>query len=117
MVPFFLQWLLTGISLVVADWMLAGVHVSSGLALAISALVLGFVNAIVRPLLVVLTLPLTVATLGIFYLVVNGMAFGLAAALVPGFTVASIWSAMAGAVIVGLVSWFVGGFARRPVPG
>ena len=111
---FLAHWLVTAISLVVADWMLDGVHVGSGLSLAVSAAVLGLVNALVRPLLLVLTLPLTVLTLGLFYLVVNGIAFALAAALVPGFTVASFGSAVAGALIVSLVSWFIGWLTKRP---
>ena len=61
------------------------------------ALVLGFVNAVVKPVLTLLTLPLTVVTLGLFYFVVNAAAFGLAAALVPGFSVASFWAALFGA--------------------
>ena len=71
---------------------------------------LGFVNAVVRPVMTLLTLPLTVLTLGLFYLVVNAAAFGLAAALVPGFSVASFWSALLGALVVSLVSWVVGAF-------
>jgi putative membrane protein len=112
MATFFIHWLITAISLVVADWALDGVHVGSGLSLAVAAVILGLVNALVRPLLLVLTLPLTILTLGLFYLVVNGIAFALAAALVPGFTVSSLGSAVAGALIVSLVSYLMGWFAR-----
>ena len=62
---------------------------TSWTALALAAVVLGAVNAVVRPILVILTLPITVLTLGLFYLVVNGLAFGLAAAIVPGFQIGS----------------------------
>jgi putative membrane protein len=113
MATFFLHWLVTAISLVVADRALDGVRFSSALSLAAGAVVLGLVNALVRPLLVVLTLPLTLITLGLFYLVVNGIAFALAAALVPGFTVSSLGSAVAGALIVSLVSWLIGWLLRR----
>ncbi len=113
--PFVFHWATIAVALVVADWMLGGIHISSGLALVVSALVLGFVNAVVRPLLALLTLPLTVLTLGFFYLVVNGVAFGLAAALVPGFSVASLGSAILGALIVWAVSWMIGGVAQRRV--
>ena len=112
MATFFIHWLITAISLVVADWALDGVHVGSGLSLAVAAVILGLVNALVRPLLLLLTLPLTILTLGLFYLVVNGIAFALAAALVPGFTVTSFGSAVAGALIVSLVSYLIGWFAR-----
>ncbi|HTA17745.1 MAG TPA: phage holin family protein [Polyangia bacterium] len=101
---FLLHWLVTAIALGAAAYLVPGIHITSGLVLIIAALVLGFVNAIVRPVLVVLTLPLTVLTLGIFFFIVNGAAFGLAAALVPGFTVASLGSAILGAVVVALVS-------------
>jgi putative membrane protein len=110
---FIIHWLITAISLVVADWALDGVQVGSGLSLAVAALVLGLVNALVRPVLLVLTLPFTILTLGLFYLVVNGIAFALAAALVPGFTVTSLGSAIGGALIVSLVSYAFGWFARR----
>jgi putative membrane protein len=115
MVTFFIHWLITAVSLVVADWALDGVHVGSGLSLAVAAVILGLVNALVRPLLLVLTLPLTILTLGLFYLVVNGIAFALAAALVPGFTVTSFGSAVAGALIVSVVSYLIGWFARGRV--
>ena len=81
--------------------------------LALAALVLGFVNAIIRPILVILTLPITVLTLGLFYLVVNGLAFGLAAAIVPGFELASATSAILGALVTSLISWFIGIFIKR----
>ena len=61
-----------------------------------------------------LTLPLTLLTLGLFYLVVNAAAFALAAALVPGFSVASFWAALLGALVVSLVSWFIGAFLAKP---
>ena len=86
---FFAHWLTTALALGVAGWILPGVTISSPTVLLVAALVLGFVNAVVKPILVLLTLPITVMTLGVFYLVVNGMAFALAAWLVPGFTVRS----------------------------
>jgi putative membrane protein len=103
--------------LAVALWATAnivpGVTVTSWPALAVAALVLGAVNAVIRPILVILTLPITVLTLGLFYLVVNGMAFGLAAALVPGFQLSSWTAAILGALVTSLVSWFIGIFVRR----
>jgi putative membrane protein len=105
MARFFLHWVVTAIALAVAANVVPGIAVSSGFGLAVAALVLGFVNAVVRPVLVLLTLPLTVLTLGVFYLIVNGGAFALAAALVPGFRVASFGSAIWGALVVAVVSW------------
>ncbi|MCC7031931.1 MAG: phage holin family protein [Acidobacteria bacterium] len=110
MTLFLSHWAVVALGLAAAAYIVPGVNVSSGAALAVGALVLGFVNAVVKPVLTILTLPLTVVTLGLFYLVVNAAAFGLAAALVPGFTVASFWAALFGAIVVSLVSWFIGAF-------
>ena len=109
---FFAHWLTTALALGAASWILPGVEVASLTALLVAALVLGFVNAVVRPLLLLLTLPITLVTLGLFYLVVNGLAFSLAAWLVPGFGVRSFGWAMLGAFMVGLTSWFIGSFRR-----
>ena len=81
-------------------------------ALPVSAFVLGFMNAVVKPVLLLLTLPITVLTLGLFYLVINGLAFALATWLVPGFEISSFGWAVLGALLVGLVSWFIGSFRR-----
>jgi putative membrane protein len=107
---FLLHWFVVGVALWVAGYMVSGIAFSSWTALAVGALVLGFVNAVIRPILTILTLPITILTLGLFYLVVNGIAFWLAALVVPGFTVASFWYAILGALVVSLVSWFIGMF-------
>ncbi len=85
-----------------------GIHITSLPALAVAALVLGLINALVRPILVLLTLPITILTLGLFYLVVNGLTFALTAALVPGFRIDSFGWAILGALVVSLFSWFMG---------
>ena len=111
MTRFLTHWLIVAIALSAAAWLVPGVRISSWTALLIGALVLGFVNAVVRPIMVFLTLPITLLTLGLFYLVVNGAAFALAAAVVPGFEVLGCGAAILGALSVSLVSWFVGLFA------
>jgi putative membrane protein len=110
MAAFLIHWVVVAIGLAAAAYLVPGVGVASGTALAVGALVLGFVNAVIRPVMTILTLPLTIVTLGLFYFVVNAAAFALAAALVPGFSVSSFWSALLGALVVSLVSWFVGAF-------
>ena len=106
---FLVHWAIVAASLWVAAYLIPGVHVGSVSALLIAALVLGLVNALVRPILTILTLPITILTLGLFYLVVNGVAFALAASLVPGFELAGFGSAILGALLVSLVSWVLGG--------
>ena len=110
---FLIHWATVALSLWVATELVPGIRVRSFTALVIAALVLGLINACVRPLLVILTFPITILTLGLFYLVVNGLAFGLAAWLVPGFSVHGIIPAMLGALIVSVLSWFIGLFTGR----
>lgn len=114
---FLTHWLSTALALFVCSRILPGVHVDSLSTLAVAALVLGFINAIVRPILVFLTLPITILSLGLFYFVVNGIAFALAAWIVPNFDVDSIGWAILGSLVVSLISWFVGAFGpRRDLP-
>ena len=113
MAAFLIHTLTLAVALWVTANVVSGVSVTSWPALALAAVVLGAVNAVVRPVLVILTLPITVVTLGLFYLVVNGLAFGLAAALVPGFQIASWTSAILGAFLTSLISWFIGIFVKR----
>jgi putative membrane protein len=110
---FLIHWLVVALALWATAYIVPGITFTSWVALALAALVLGLVNAIVRPVLVILTLPITVLTLGLFYLVVNGVAFGLAAYLVPGFRVATVTAAILGALATSVISWFFGIFLKR----
>jgi putative membrane protein len=105
---FLTHWIVIAIAIWVCTLLLPGVKADSLWALALAALAVGLVNAVVRPLLVLLTLPVTCLTLGLFYLVVNGVTFALAAWLVPGFRVASFGWAIAGALVVSVVSTVLG---------
>lgn len=116
---FLLRSLITMLGLYLASELLGGVSVSGAGTFIIAALLLGFVNAIVRPVLFFLTLPLTILTLGLFIFVLNGVMFAIVAGLLPGFAVAGFGSAMLGAVIVSLTSivasWFIGPDGRYEV--
>lgn len=113
---FLVRLLITALGLWVAGQLLPGIAFTGTGALIVSALLLGFVNALIRPVIFILTLPLTILTLGLFILIVNGISLALVAWLVPGFHVAGLWSATLGAIIVSLTSWvashFVGGSGR-----
>jgi putative membrane protein len=113
---FLIRLLITALGLWVADQLLSGITITGTSALIVSALLLGIVNAVIRPVILILTLPLTVLTLGFFVLIVNGISLAIAAWLVPGFHIAGLWSATLGAIIVGLTSWaasaFIGGSGR-----
>lgn len=107
MARFLVHWLIVAVALWVTAYILPGVHVESTSALAVGALVLGFVNAVLRPLLILLTLPITVVTLGLFLFVINALTLSLAAAIVPGFRVDGFWWALLGALLVSLASSFL----------
>jgi len=77
-----------------------------GVAL-LAGLLLGLVNAVIKPILIVLTLPFTIVTLGLFIFVVNAVCLGLVAWLVPGFTISGFWAALFGAIVISLVSWLL----------
>ena len=105
MVGFLLRAAITALGLWVASELLSGVTFDAPSKLILAAVVLGVVNAVVRPLAFILTLPITVLTLGLFLLVLNAGMVGLVAWLIPGFEISGFWTAMGAAVIVSLVSW------------
>lgn len=105
MLGFLLRAAITALGLWVASELLSGMTFDAPSKLILAAVVLGVVNAFVRPLAFILTLPITVITLGLFLLVLNAGMVSLVAWLIPGFQISGFWTAMGAAVIVGLVSW------------
>lgn len=110
MTGFLIRTLITALGLWLATVIVPGVNIGDNVTLALAAVLLGIVNAIVRPLLVLLTLPITLLTLGLFLLVVNAGMFGLVAWLLNDFHVAGFLSAFLGALVVGICAWFASGF-------
>lgn len=107
---FFFRLIITALGLWAAATVIPGVQIHGAGNVLIAALLLGLVNAVIRPILLLLTLPLTVLTLGLFILVVNGISFALVAWLMPGFTVTGLVPAILGSIVVGLTSWFASAF-------
>jgi len=105
MVGFLMRAAITALGLWVASELLAGLTFDTPAKLILSAIVLGVVNAVVRPLAFILTLPITIVTLGLFLLVLNAGMVALVAWLVPGFAISGFWTAVGAALIVSLVSW------------
>jgi putative membrane protein len=105
MVGFLLRAAITALGLWVASELLAGMTFDAPSKLILAAIVLGVVNAFVRPLAFILTLPITIVTLGLFLLVLNAGMVAFVAWLVPGFEISGFWTAMGAAIIVSLVSW------------
>jgi putative membrane protein len=102
---FLVRLLLNGLAIIVAAWFIPGVQLAGIVPALIAGALLGFVNALVRPILLLLTLPFTLITLGLFIFVVNAICFALTAALVPGFEISGFFAALFGAIVVSLVSW------------
>jgi putative membrane protein len=100
-------WLINTAALAAVAYLMPSVSISGAGAAIVAALLLGLVNAVIRPLLVLLTLPVTVLTLGLFIFVINGLLFWAVGSLVPGFDVAGFWPAVLGAIIFSLVSWLL----------
>jgi putative membrane protein len=108
---FFLHWAITGVSLWIASLVFSkGLKFDSTGSLIISALLLGFANAIVKPLLIVLTLPLTLLTFGLFLLVINALVLLLVAFFVKGFKVSGFWTAVFASLFISILSIIIGGF-------
>jgi putative membrane protein len=104
---FFLRVIVNILAIVLAASVVPGIRLDGPLAAVAAGLLLGIVNAVVRPVLLILTLPITLVTLGLFLLVLNGLCFWLVASVVRGFHVAGFWSAVLGALFVSVVSWVV----------
>lgn len=104
-----LLWILNAVALLAVAYLMPSVKVDSFGAAMLAALLLGLVNAVIRPLLLILTLPVTLLTLGLFIFVVNGLMFWLAGSIFQGFTVAGFWPAIFGSIIYSIVSWALTG--------
>jgi putative membrane protein len=120
MAGFILRGLIAALGLWAATEMLSGFKIDSAMTLVLAGLLLGVVNAIVRPFALLLSLPALLLTLGLFLLVVNAAMLGLVALVLPGFTIpGGFWSAVGGALIVSVVSWigswFIGSRGRVEV--
>jgi putative membrane protein len=115
----FLRTLITMLGLFLATRLVPGVWIEGTFNFILAAFLLGLVNAIVRPIAFLMTLPLTIVTMGLFLFVLNAAMFGLVAALLDDFVVAGFWSALFGAIIVSITStvacWYIGPEGRYEV--
>jgi len=96
--------LVTSATLILVTYIVPGIHIDSFLTAFVAALVLGFLNVLVRPILIILTLPVTILTLGIFIFIINASLFLFVASFVDGFVVESFWSALFGSLLTSIIS-------------
>ncbi|HWI40981.1 MAG TPA: phage holin family protein [Verrucomicrobiae bacterium] len=109
---FILKWLIGALAVGVTAYVLPGIRVSGFFAALVTALVLGLVNTFIKPVLLLLTLPINILTLGLFTLVVNALLIMLTSAIVPGFEVRNFGWAMLFSLVLSLVTWALGGILR-----
>jgi putative membrane protein len=107
---FFIRAAVVALGLWLASQIVPGVEIQTPGALIAAALLLGVVNAVIRPVLVILTFPITLLTLGLFLLVINGLMIELVAHFLKGFAVADLWSAVLSAIVISITSWLMSGF-------
>ncbi|OGH68833.1 MAG: hypothetical protein A3I29_01530 [Candidatus Magasanikbacteria bacterium RIFCSPLOWO2_02_FULL_44_11] len=107
------RWFLTALALLSIPYLIAGITIRDFYTALIAALILGLVNALIKPIIMILTLPFNVITLGLFTLVINALMFWFASSIVKGFTVAGFWPAFWGSILMWVINWFINGLLHR----
>lgn len=109
---FLFRWAFTTIAVVIASALIHGIRYDAAVNLLGAALLLGILNAFVRPVLLILSAPLILLTMGLFILVINGLLLRVVPTFIPGFYVDNFGAAFRGAIVIGVVSWLLGAFFR-----
>lgn len=109
---FLIQWAVSTLAIIVTAYFLPGVHISGVMAAFFAAVVIGLVNAFIRPVLIILTLPINIVTLGLFILVINALLIMLSAWLVPGFAINGFWWALLFGMVLAVVNCIFGGIFK-----
>ncbi|MBI5604868.1 MAG: phage holin family protein [Deltaproteobacteria bacterium] len=102
-----IKWLINALALYITTYLVRGIAVSGSWSLLVAAALLGILNAVIRPILIILTLPINILTLGLFTLIINGMMLYTVSLLIKGFIIEGFWPAVIGALIISLVSWII----------
>jgi putative membrane protein len=105
MLKLLLVWVINAVALLAVAYVMPGIGVADFTTALIAAVVLGLVNAVIRPILILLTLPATIITLGLFIFVINGLLFWFVGSYLQGFTVSGFWPGVFGAIVYSIVSW------------
>jgi putative membrane protein len=113
MLALLLNWLVSAIAILIAGYLLPGIHIRGFVTALVLVVVLGLINAILKPILIILTLPVNILTLGLFTLVINALLILLASSIVPGFLVDGFWWALLFSIVLSLVNAFLGSFKQQ----
>ena len=112
MKEFLLRWFVTTLSVLGATWLIPGISYDTAGTLLGAALLLGIINALVRPVLLLLSLPFIIVTMGFFILVINALLILFVSKVIPGFHVAGFWTALFAGIVIGVISWVLSSFFR-----
>jgi putative membrane protein len=105
-----IRWVILTTSIIMASYLLEGIHISGFFSAFFAAAALGILNALFRPVLLLLTLPINVLTLGLFTFVINALMLKMASGIIPGFEVHGFWTAVIGSLIISVISWLLNSF-------
>lgn len=108
-----IRWLVLTIAILVTAYLIDGIQVTGFFSALFAAAILGLLNAFFRPILLILTLPINILTLGLFTFIINAMLLMMVSGLIPGFTVYGFWAAVFGSLLISLVSWILTTFIDR----
>lgn len=110
MVAIFIRWIILTLSIMIASYFLDGIYVRDFFSAFLAAAVLGVLNVLLRPILIILTLPITIVSLGLFMFVINAFLLSMASGVISGFEVHGFWTAVFGALIISFVNWLLSSF-------
>ncbi len=114
-----IRWLVLTVAIIIASYLLNGIEVNGFFAAFFAAAALGILNALFRPILIILTLPITILTMGFFLLIINAILIKMASGVIDGFSVHGFWTAIFGSIIISissaLINWIIGGRGKVEV--
>jgi putative membrane protein len=105
-----IRWLILTVAIILASYLIEGIEVTGFFSAFLAAAVLGILNALFRPILIVLTLPINILTLGLFTFIINALMLKMASGIIPGFEVHGFWTAIFGSLIISVISWLLNSF-------
>ncbi|MCE5336646.1 MAG: phage holin family protein [Desulfobacteraceae bacterium] len=108
-----LRWVLLTVAIMLTPYLVGGIYVSGFFSALFAAMILGILNALFRPVLLILTLPINIVTLGLFTFVINALLLLMVAGVVPGFHVQGFWAAVLGSIVISIVSWLLSSFINE----
>jgi len=105
-----LRWLILTVAIIIASYLLEGIHISGFFSAFLAAAILGILNALFRPVLILLTLPINILSLGLFTFIINALMLKMVSGIIPGFEVHGFWTAILGSLVISVISWLLNSF-------